>query len=363
MWRYFVLLICITGNVHSNAQLKKRLHSLLQLQPANLPGFALVVEQDGKLLYNNQVGLANAETPEKINSGTNFRMASVTKQFTAMGILLLQQKHQLSVNDPIGKYLPGLRVGIGRKVLIRHLLTHSSGILDYEELLPATQTTQLLDADVLKLLQDKDTTYFTPGTQFRYSNSGFCLLALIIEKAAQQPYALFIKEKILQPLHMDESVVYESGISITKRAMGYAKDSSGAIVPSDQSITSATKGDGGLYTSVNNYIKWVHALQQNRWLKLPGLFKQMHQPTDAAANSFYSAGWFYTAGTPQVLFHSGSTCGFNNYVILVPAKKLSIIFFSNLADSRALFRQVLETIYRCGFTDYTGLFALQDLTR
>ena len=363
MWKYFVLLICLCGNLISNAQLIKRLDSLLQLQPANKPGFALLIEQDAKLLYNNQAGLANTEAHEKINAGTNFRMASVTKQFTAMGILLLQQKHQLSVDDPIGKYLPGLPTGIGRKVLIRHLLTHSSGILDYEVLIPATQTAQLLDADVLKLLQDNDSTYFTPGTQFRYSNSGFCLLALIIEKAAHQPYALFIKEKILQPLHMDASVVYKIGISITKRAMGYAKDSTGAIIPSDQSITSATKGDGGLYTSVNDYRKWVHALQQSRWQNLPALFKQMHQPTDATAYSFYSLGWFYTAGTPQVLFHSGSTCGFNNYVILVPAKKLSIVFFSNLADCRALFHQVLETLHQCSFADYTSLFALQDLTR
>ena len=363
MLRYYWLITCLVYTLGSNAQLTKRLDSLLHQQAACQPGFALLVEQDGRLLYNNQAGLANIATKEKIQASTNFRMASLTKQFTAMGILLLEKAHQLSVNDPIGKYFPGLPAGIGKQIRIKHLLTHSSGIMDYEELMAAAQTTQLLDADVLQLLQKYDTTYFKPGTQFRYSNSGFCLLALIIEKVSHQSYAAFIKQKIFMPLHMDESVVYEENLAIEQRAMGYAKDSIGNTFFSDQSVTSATKGDGGLYTSITGYRKWIHALQHNSLLNLAAVLQRLHFAAGDVPNSFYSAGWFYAATEPQIWFHSGSTCGFNNYVITVPAKKISIVFFSNLAENTILFRNINEILYQSGFADYSGLFALHQLTR
>lgn len=363
MLRYYWLISCLVYSLGSNAQLATKLDSLLHLQSVGQPGFALLVEQDGKLLYNNQAGLANTATKEKIQASTNFRMASLTKQFTAMGILLLEKAHQLSVNDPIVKYLTGMPAGIGKQIRIKHLLTHSSGIMDYEELMPAKQTKQLLDADVLQLLQKHDSTYFTPGTQFRYSNSGFCLLALIIEKASHQSYAAFIKQKIFSPLHMDASVVYEENKHIAQRAMGYAKDNSGNTFFSDQSVTSATRGDGGVYTSITGYRKWIHALQQNSLLNLPAVLQGMRFAAGDVPNSFYSAGWFYTATDPQVWFHSGSTCGFNNYVITVPSKKFCIVFFSNLAENATLFRHILEILHQSGFADYTGIFALHELTR
>jgi CubicO group peptidase (beta-lactamase class C family) len=363
MLRYYWLITCLVYTLGSNAQLAKRLDSLLYQQAAGQPGFALLVEQDGRLLYNKQAGLANIATKEKIQASTNFRMASLTKQFTAMGILLLEKAHQLSVNDPIGKYLNGLPAGIGKQIRIKHLLTHSSGIMDYEELMPAAQTTQLLDADVLLLLEKHDTTYFTPGTQFRYSNSGFCLLALIIEKVSHQSYAAFIKQKIFTPLHMNASVVYEKNRAIAQRAMGYAKDSIGNTFLSDQSVTSATKGDGGVYTSINGYCKWVHALQHNSLLNLAAVLQRIHFAAGDVPNSFYSAGWFYVTTKPEVWFHSGSTCGFNNYVITVPAKKISIVFFSNLAENAILFRNIIKILYQSGFADYSGLFALHQLTR
>src|SRR6201999_857430 len=126
-----------------------------------------------------------------LDSFSNFRMASLTKQFTAMGILLLEKDGALTLDDPIRRWLPQLHAGMCDRVLIRHLLTHSSGLPDYESLIPSTQTRQLSDTDVLHFLQDKDTTWFPPGTKFRYSNTGFCLLALIIEKVSHQSYASF----------------------------------------------------------------------------------------------------------------------------------------------------------------------------
>ena len=243
------------------------------------------------------------------------------------------------------------------------MLTHSSGIEDYESLIPDTQTTQVLDADVLNLLSHHDSAYFTPGTRFRYSNSGFCLLALIVERAGHQSYANFIKDSIFLPLHMDHSTVYEKDHDIYHRAMGYAKDSTGKTFPRDQSVTSATKGDGGIYTSLVDYRKWIIALQQNRLINLPATLHRLKFPIGNKTNSDYAAGWFISSQSPTILFHSGSTCGFNNYVIQIPADDWSITFFSNLADSQGTFLQILRLLKDNGAPDLTKIMALEEQTR
>jgi CubicO group peptidase (beta-lactamase class C family) len=348
---------------HTNAQspLPTRLDSFFHTLPANQPGIALFIQKDGDILYQNTAGIADPGTP--IDSTTNFRMASLTKQFTAMAILLLEKDHQLNLDDPIGRWLPELPATVGQRVLIRHLLTHSSGIGDYESFIPDTQTTQVLDADVLKLLSHHDTAYFPPGTRFRYSNSGFCLLALIIERASHQTYAGFIKDHIFIPLHMDNSTVYEKDRPIFHRAMGYAKDSTGAIIPSDQSVTSATKGDGGVYTSLVDYRKWIQALQQNHLINLPATLKRLPFPIDNTPNTYYAAGWFISNQSPLILFHSGSTCGFATYIIQIPGDEWSIAYFSNLADNKEPFRQILKLLEANGMTGLSAAVGLQELTR
>ncbi|HEY4107413.1 serine hydrolase domain-containing protein, partial [Puia sp.] len=199
-----LILLLTLDNLYSQSQpaLTSRLDSFFHLQSADKPGFLLSIEKHGEVIYHNAVGLASLDTRQPLDSTSNFRMASVTKQFTAMGILLLEKKGMLSFDDPIGRWLPELPARIGRTILIRHLLTHSSGLLDYENLIPASQTTQVLDADVLRLLSTRDSTLFPPGSRFRYSNTGFCLLALIIERASHDPYTSFIRKNIFQPLRM-----------------------------------------------------------------------------------------------------------------------------------------------------------------
>ncbi|WP_405516450.1 serine hydrolase domain-containing protein [Spirosoma sp. KNUC1025] len=206
------------------AQLPERLDSLMRATTKpNEPGAALLVVSQGKTIYRNGYGLANSESKTAITPETNFRMASVSKQFTAMGILLLEKDGKLSLNDPLSKFFPEFNAHVGQKVHIHHLLTHSSGILDYEALMDPQQREQLLDADVLALLKNKDSLYFEPGTQFRYSNSAYCLLALLIERVSAKPFADFIRQRIFQPLNMVTSTVYEAGKPITNRAMGYRK--------------------------------------------------------------------------------------------------------------------------------------------
>jgi CubicO group peptidase (beta-lactamase class C family) len=351
-----------------------RLDSFLHTLPATQPGIALSIQKNGESIYSNAAGIADETTNIPLDTLTNFRMASITKQFTAMAILLLQKDGALTVDDPIGRWLPELPPQIRQKILIRHLLTHSSGIVDYESLIPSTRTTQVLDADILQLLSKKDSTYFPPGTRFQYSNSGFCLLALIIERASHHSYPQFLRERIFLPLHMDSSSVYEAGKHIPHRAMGYARDSTGHIVPSDQSITSASKGDGGVYTSLSDYGKWIKALQQNKLIRLAATLRSLQIPIAPGAkrpevpgpqrqSPAYAAGWFIQTDSPQFLFHSGSTCGFANFVIQLPGDNWSITYFSNIADNTDPFRTILTILKEAGYPDFSNVFHLLDLTR
>jgi len=357
-----VLILLLTSNtLYAQPDLKTRLDAFFAGQSSTRPGFVLSIQKKGNIIYRNAAGIADVGSNIPLDSLTNFRMASVTKQFTAMGILLLEKEGALSVDDPIGRWLPELPADQGQHILIRHLLTHSSGLLDYESLIPPDQTTQVLDADVLRLLSKNDKTYFPAGSRFQYSNTGYCLLALIIERASKRSYPQFIHDRIFLPLHMDNSTVYEKDQPIPHRAMGYARDSSGRIIPSDQSITSATKGDGGVYTSLSDYAKWIIALQNNTLLPLAAALRRLRMPIGNGA--FYAAGWFIDLNSPPLLFHSGSTCGFNNFVIQLPGDNTSIVFFSNLADSSDPFRSILAILKDSGYPDLSSVFVLHDQTR
>ena len=363
-----MLKILMTGllfvSASAMAQLRERLDSLMRAttQP-NQPGMALLVELDGKSIYQKGYGLANVKTKTPVTPGTNFRMASVSKQFTAMGILLLEKDRKLSLDDPLIKFFPEFTGNVARKVQVRNLLTHSSGILDYESVMKPNQREQLLDADVLTLLKDRDSLYFEPGSKFQYSNSGYCLLALIIERASGQSFASFIKLRIFQPLQMTQSVVYEAAKPVANRAMGYAKNKAGAFVFSDQSVTSATKGDGGVYTSLTDYQKWSHALQNGTLLDLKAVVMRTVQAINATSGSSYGAGWFFRQPTNPVLFHSGSTCGFNNFVVMIPEKRFLMAYFSNRADNKANAAAILKILAEAGQTEVTDILALDDLTQ
>ncbi len=347
----------------AKAQLRERLDSLMQATTqSGQPGAALLVEINGKAIYQSGKGLANVATKTSITSETNFRMASVSKQFTAMGILLLEKDGKLSLDDPIIRFFPEFNGQVGRKVQIRNLLTHSSGLLDYESVMNPNQREQLLDTDVLTLLKDRDSLYFEPGSTFRYSNSGYCLLALIIERVSGQPFSAFIRERIFKPLHMTQSVVYEARKLIVNRAMGYRKQG-GAYVFSDQSVTSATKGDGGIYTSLTDYKKWIDGLHNHTLIDLKAALARTGQAIRANPGSYYGAGWFFRQPSNPVLFHSGSTCGFNNFVVAIPEKKVLMAYFSNKADNKtnaAALLKILDSTYPNELAD---ILTLDELTQ
>ena len=265
-----------------------------------------------------------AATPQ-----TNYRLASVTKQFTATAILLLYQDSKLSLDDRIKRWLPSLPAALD-SVTIRQLLTHTSGIIDYEDVIPPGTTAQLHDADVLRLLESQDSTYFKPGTKYQYSNSGYALLALIVERVSGKSFAAFLHDRIFAPLGMNHTVAFEDGVStVSNRAFGYTmKDS--AWKRKDQSTTSAVLGDGGIYSSIDDLVRWDAALYDSRLLSDASrkLAFSPQTPTDKPDVS-YGFGWRITGET---LWHSGETSGFRNVIVRYPARHLTVVILTNRDD-------------------------------
>ncbi len=340
------ILLLLMANLSFAQSLQKKLDSLLQTHVGKgEAGMAVLVMKNGKTLYKDGFGLSNIDAQTPITPQTNFRMASVSKQFTAACIILLENRKKLSYEDNLLKFFPDFNKEVGSQIKVKHLLTHTSGILDYEELIPDNQKEQLLDEDVLKFLKTQSKTYFKAGEKFRYSNSGFCLLEQIVEKASGQNFVTFIKANIFEPLGMNNSTIYEAGRPMPNRAMGYARNKEGKLVFSDQSITSATKGDGCVYTSLDDYVKWYQAVINNKLTNINEELKKINHQIEGVKNIHYGSGWFNGDGTKGVeLYHTGSTCGFSNAVNIVPGKQFLFICFSNIADNHGIERPIRDLL-------------------
>src|SRR5688572_1673511 len=309
-----------------DCSMKPQVDALMRDYTGDVPGASVLVLRDGEPLVRASYGLADLEAHVPATATTNYRLASVSKQFTAASILLLAENGRLELEDRVRKWLPSLPKAAER-VTIRHLLTHTSGLIDYEDVIPETFKPQLHDADALRFLESLDRTYFAPGSAYRYSNSGYALLALIVERASGKTFATFLRERIFQPLGMSNTVAFEEGIStVSNRAFGHTQEQ-GSWSRTDQSQTSAVLGDGGIYSSIDDLAKWDAALYDGRLLRpasLQAAFKPATRTDDPEVE--YGFGWRITGET---LWHSGETMGFRNVIVRYPQRKVTVIVLTN----------------------------------
>ncbi len=297
----------------------------------NAPGAAVTVIRDGKPLFAKGYGLADLEKKIPCTTNTNFRLASLTKQFTAMSVLILAEQGKLSLEDHLPRFFPEFPE-YGKAIALHHLLTHTSGLPDYEDHIPQGTTIPLSDRDVLFILRHQSKTDFPPGSQFHYSNSSYALLALIVENVSGKTFPAFVKEKIFDPLGMTNSIVYVAGLSsVPNRAYGYANGKSGWEF-CDQSVTSAILGDGGIYSSVADLFKWDQALYTEKLISLKMLadgFTAYSSQSDFKGSS-YGYGWYVGKFRDmERIWHYGSTCGFSTKIERFPRRKLSVIVLTN----------------------------------
>ena len=323
------------------------------------PGLAALVKDRGRILFEKGYGVRELSSDARIDPQTNFRLASFTKQFTATAIMLLVHDGKLQYDEHLTDIFPEFPA-YGRAISIRQLLTHTSGLPDYEVLMEREEKArgpiwsaehQIQDPEVLALLEKQTAGKFAPGTSWDYSNSGYVVLGLIIAKVAGMPYREFLYQKIFSSVGMNHTVVYQKGINeVTRRALGYTKEKD-AFVETDQSATSATLGDGGIYSNVVDLGKWDEALQKHTLLSEKEMLSALtpvtladgiephwskHGDSENLAPGqpvSYGYGWFLDPyeGHPR-MWHSGSTVGFRTVIERFPADNLTIIILSNRTD-------------------------------
>jgi CubicO group peptidase (beta-lactamase class C family) len=293
-------------------------------------GACVMAIDHGKLVFEHASGLADVESKTPCTPATNFRMASVSKQFTATAVMLLIDRHKLALDDTLTKFFPGFPE-YGKKITVKHLLTHTSGLPAYEDLIPKDTTLQLDDLDVLHLLMDTKEPKFPTGSKFEYSNSGYALLGMIVEVAAQKPFHEFMYSDVLRPLGMTDSVLYQRGLNeIPNRAFGH-EQKDGKWIRSDQSLTSAIRGDGAIYTSLRDYQKWLRGIDECKLLSRQSYADMFtpHVATDRHGAQ-YGYGWFIDEyrSEPRI-HHNGETHGFRQCVQRFPKRGAAILFQLN----------------------------------
>ncbi|MCC6493933.1 MAG: beta-lactamase family protein [Pirellulales bacterium] len=322
------------------------------------PGGCVLAVDHGRIVVKHAFGWADAESGVPCTPATNFRMASVSKQFTATAALMLVDRGMLSLDDALDEFFPDFPA-YGRRITVRHLLTHTSGLPDYEELIPAGTTLQLDDLDVVQLLMQTEAPLFAPGERWQYSNSAFALLGLIVEIRAKKPFHQFMVDEIFGPLGMEGTLLYQRGLNtVSHRALGY-EQKEGRWLRADQSLTSAVRGDGVVYTSLDDYTKWLAAMvismegdaemaggvataAQSRDCECGGLLSResheaMFSPQEKTdrGESYYGYGWFIDEyrGTRRV-HHNGDTRGFRLCVQAFPQRQAAVVlqFNSEVAE-------------------------------
>jgi CubicO group peptidase (beta-lactamase class C family) len=291
------------------------------------PGAVVRVIRDGRPVLTQSYGMASIEERIPVTAETNFRLASLSKQFTAMCILMLVDRGELRLDASLTEIFPDFPA-YGSGITITQLLQHTSGLLDYEPFVPEDSPVQVSDAGVLELMRQQDRTDFEPGSEHRYSNSGYAVLAMIVEYISGQTYPEFLKQNIFEPLGMRNTVAHQDGVStVATRAFGYHVTDEG-VEFSDQSPWSAVLGDGGIYTSVVDLSLWDAALYGDDLISAD-LKRQAFTPF----LEDYGFGWRIDEyGGRLRMHHSGSTVGFRNFIQRFPDDRLTVIVLSNRRD-------------------------------
>jgi CubicO group peptidase (beta-lactamase class C family) len=288
-------------------------------------GSVLVARSD-RVLYRAGFGYANDSTREPFQPNTVSSLASVSKQFTAMAVMMLAESGALGYDDPVTRFLPELtRYAPG--VTVRHLLNHTSGIPDVGDL--GIDRPGLTNAEVLAALAREPSLASPPGTSYRYSNAGYVLLAILAEKLSGERMADFLAKRIFKPLGMSRTLVRDASAPL-QPAFARAYDAFGH--PAGD--TNGTVGDGGVYSTVDDLYKWDRALAGPALVRAETLEAAFTAPV-LREPSTYGFGWNVRVEQgARILWHTGSTGGYRAYIERRPAEQLLIVMLTNHGNTK-----------------------------
>lgn len=287
-------------------------------------GYALYFYNNG-VEYKKVNGKVADKNSDDISFDSCFRLASVSKQFVAYAIVNLIKEGKLSYDTTI-KSLYNELPDYFNNITIKNLLQHTSGIYDYEDM-EWNKDAQLQDEEIIGFLKTTDKTYFTPGTTYKYSNTAYILLGLIVGKVSQMEIKDYIEQNVLHAAGMYDSYVNIQGVTeIKNRSYGHVVEN-GEMIVKDQYWCSATIGDGGLYSTVNDLKKWCTFLSRSEH------FKEMKVPNYINEESYNEYGLGIRnikVNDKEIIYHCGSTIGTNTLVLFSLDYNICLIFLTNL---------------------------------
>jgi CubicO group peptidase (beta-lactamase class C family) len=290
-------------------------------------GYVLVA-RDGRQVFGKGYGMANFEDEVPNTSQTKFRLASITKPFTAAAVLLLQEKGKLSLQDSVCKHLPDCAPA-WQPITVERLLAHTSGIPDYVSFPDFMQTLGLHSTppEMIARLREKPL-LFTPGERFSYSNSNYYLLGQIIENISGKPYALFVRENIFEPLRMLNSGYDDNSTILKRRAVGYIKQGDTLINARYMDMTKAYAA-GALYSTAEDLLLWDTALYTERLISKKSLSAMF-----TSGNGGVGFGWFINRDfNRQLVTQAGLNSGFAAQILRYPEERVCIILLNNFENA------------------------------
>ena len=321
----------------------------------------ILVAEKGKPIYQQSLGYADYDTKRMLNDSSVFELASVSKQFTAMGIMILKDRKLLSYENNIKKYFPQLPYD---NITIRNLLTHTSGIPSYEDQFEKNWDRRKIafNKDIIDMLsQRKDTLFFKPGTKWKYSNTGYALLASIIEKVSGMSYKDFMAVNIFQPLGMNHTFIYNSRRTTNKFPDNYAlgfvySDSLKRYILPDELpafdmvyYLDGIVGDGCVNSTIGDLFKWDRALNSNRLVSKASLDEMLSplvqtSPTDSTSFYGFGVGIQPKSEKGKIISHSGGWPGYRTLLMRRTGMDETIIILSNSESNLPFFRAAVESI-------------------
>ncbi|GAA0192534.1 CubicO group peptidase (beta-lactamase class C family) [Brevundimonas nasdae] len=292
---------------------------------------SVLVARDGQILLDRGYGLANREWSIPNDSATRFRLGSVTKQFTAVAIMLLNERGQVDLDAPVKTYLPNAPAAWDR-MTVRHLLTHTAALADYTRLedFEAKKTLPTTAEALMARFRDRPLA-FQPGEGWAYSNSGYVVLTAIIERVSGQTYADFVVQNLFHPLNMGDSGYDSHDVILPRRASGYTPSGEGVINAAYVDM-SVPQGAGGLYSTTHDLLKWEQGLFGARLLKPQSLAIL----TTPYRNNYALGLEVAKDGDDTIISHSGAIDGFNTYLAYDTTNRMTVVVLGNLNGAAPL---------------------------
>ena len=312
------------------------------------PGAAVLIMQGCDTLYSCCFGLADMVTREPVSFESNFCIASVSKQFSAVALLQLAEQGKVSLKDSLAKFFPEFRAPFFKNIRLHHILSHTSGIPDARSRDDRNFVLYSTDVESVGYMKTLDHLNFEPGKQYEYINPTFQLIYQIVERVTGVPFEEYMQQNVFDKAGMKTCRYFEPDRVIPHLAHGYERDGSGGWKEYDYGEESffATKADGALYCSINDFVRWEHALRDNKvwsaasklhayhpWIKIPADANYGYQP-----HTGYGYGFFVqeVPGKPLHVYHLGDNGGFTIYAGKIPERDLIFLFFSTRPDIERL---------------------------